>query len=183
MPRDLTHPKAPRDSHLPDRRPWEPALTQLRELAAADLDQLVSKWLQAHGFGAARCRRRGAHHATYVAALGTHPFRVPTAVRIHQRENRLQAQHVEAFVGWLQRHGIPLGILVTTAGFTPEAITAAPALGVPRVVLLSGPQWLDELAAVDLGVAPRRLVRPVIDLKRIRSWLPARWLCRPRDDQ
>src|SRR5690348_9872005 len=94
--------------------PWEPALSQLRQLPPAELDQIVSNWLTAQGLTGIRVRERRGGVTTYQAMLGQAPFSTPIQIRIYQRQNRLQVHHVDAFVGYLTRVGITNGLLITT---------------------------------------------------------------------
>lgn len=156
----------------PDRslRPFEPAMSQLRHLTRPDLDRVIADWLQRIGFESIRCVERRRATTTYQALLGSFPMAFPFAVRVIQRDNRLQAHHVEAFLGHLVRHGRPAGLLVTTTGCTREAIAIAARSGSPCVRLLSGPQWCHELMAKKVGLTRRQLPRWVVDLTRLSSW-------------
>src|SRR5438045_790817 len=87
----------------PDPRPgrFEPALAQIRQLPAADLDALVRRWLAALGCRGT-CRRTPPEEpATYSAMLGDPGAAFPVQARVYRRRNRLQAHHVEAFAGHL----------------------------------------------------------------------------------
>jgi Restriction endonuclease len=148
-------------------RPWEPALTQLRELAPADLDALVCPWLAALGLSSVQVRERRPNMTTYQAVLGASPLGTPLQIRVYQRTNRLQVHHVEAFVGHLTRLGIPSGLLLTTGDCTRDAVLVAGAVRAPRVGLLSGDRWAKELAASRSGLRRRSLRQWIVDLNTV----------------
>jgi len=132
--------------------PWEPALTQLRELSPDRLDERVIRWLRSLGLRPGRGPHRNVRCTTYEASLTQAPFQLPVHVRVYQRKNRLQAHHVEAFLGSLVRQGVTAGVLVTTGDFSRDAHRVAAQTQVPRVQLLGGPEWLADQAAKRLGV-------------------------------
>jgi restriction endonuclease Mrr len=146
--------------------PWEPALTQLRELSPPELDQLVATWLSALGLSAPRVRERRPGITTYQATLGKPPFSTPVQIRIYQRQNRLQVHHVDAFVGYLTRVGVPSGLLITTGDCSHHARLIAGGVQSRRVRLLSGAEWAMELASARAGVKRRRLWGWIVDLRR-----------------
>jgi restriction endonuclease Mrr len=149
--------------------PWEPALTQLRELSADQLDGLVTHWLGAIGLTAVRMRQHQARSATYQAILGRTPLATPIHVRVYQRQNQLQVHHVDAFRGYLQRMGVAGGLLITTGGCSRQASLIAGATQAPQVCLLTGEQWTALLAAERAGVKPSRLPRWIVDLRDVLS--------------
>lgn len=162
-------PPAPAASLLP----WEPTLTQLRALPPAALDALVTHWLTRIGLTDVRVRQHEARATTYQAILGHPPLALPLHVRVYQRQNRLQAHHVDAFRGYLQRTGIPGGLLIATGGCSRAALLVAGTSQGPQVCLLSGEQWAALLAAERTGLRPARLPRWVVDLRRtVRGWGP-----------
>jgi hypothetical protein len=142
--------------------PWEPALTQLRELSSPELDQLVATWLSALGMTAPRVRERRPGLTTYQATLGKPPFGTPVQIRIYQRQNRLQAHHVDSFVGYLTRVGVPSGLLISTGGCSRAARLLAGGSHSRRIVLLAGDDWVAALARARAGVKPRRLWRWIV---------------------
>jgi restriction endonuclease Mrr len=142
--------------------PWEPALTQLRELSPPELDQLVATWLSALGLSAPRVRERRPGITTYQATLGKPPFSTPVQIRIYQRQNRLQAHHVDSFVGYLTRVGVPSGLLISTGGCSRAARLLAGGSHSRRIVLLAGDDWVAALARARAGVKPRRLWRWIV---------------------
>ena len=151
--------------------PWQPALSQLQHMDPRDLDAVIRRWVNSlHARILARREQRG-QSLTYVGRSDCPSLNFPFALRITRREHRLQAHHVERFAGWLQRERIPAGILVTTGGLTPDAITAAASFGLPRIRVLSGPQWIEELSRAQVAVSEKRLPRWVVDLSRVRRWL------------
>jgi hypothetical protein len=165
------HPSpAPRTADRADH--WQPALAQLRTLSEGDLTAITSAWLQS--LGVTPCHLDGRHGptSTYRAFLGPTLLGGPLRLRIVQRSNRLQAHHVDAFAGWLTRCGIPTGILITTGKVTAEAREAAAAWRSPRVQLLSGPQWLGELAAHGIAVVRRPRPQWVVDLSASDAHVP-----------
>jgi restriction endonuclease Mrr len=147
--------------------PGEPALTQLRELDTAALDALVTHWLDVIGLTAVRCRQRQARTVTYQAILGHPLLATPLHIRVYQRTNQLQVHHVDAFRGYLQRLGLPGGLLITTSDCAREARAVAEVTQSPQICLLSGEQWAAMLAAERAGLKPARLPRWVVDLTRI----------------
>jgi len=162
----------PRFSSRPgDPHPWEPALSQLRGLPAEDLDHLIANWLRRTGLQPSRHIDRANGATTYRGLLGDFPFSFQIAVRVHQRDSRLQAHHVEAFLGYLSRHGLPAGVLITTGGCAVTASSIALGNARPRIRILSGAQWLRELVAARVGLEEYRLPRWVVNLRRLR-WLP-----------
>jgi restriction endonuclease Mrr len=165
------HFPTPRPASSAQPLPWEPALTQLRELAPPELDTLVTRWLTQIGLTDARVRPHHGGAATYQAILGHPPLATPVHVRVYQRQNRLQAHHVDAFRGYLQRSGIPGGLLITTGGCSREASLIARTAQGPLVCLLTGEQWAALLAERRTGLRPARLLRWIVDLRRtLRSW-------------
>lgn len=145
---------------------WEPAVSQLRALAPPDLDRLVSHWLAALDLSAIRTNGRHCRCTTYQALLGNFPVGVPIFIRVYQRQNRLQVHHVEAFLGHLVRLGIPAGVLISTGDFSREAYDLASTLHAPRIRLLSGPAWAQDLADRRMGLRPRRLWAWLLDLSK-----------------
>jgi restriction endonuclease Mrr len=150
--------------------PWEPALTQLRELDEAQLDTLVTRWLTAIGLTDVRVRQHQGHSATYQAILGRPPLATPIHIRLYQRQNDLQVHHVDAFRGYLQRMGIAGGLLITTGGCARQATLVAGATQAPQVCLLAGEQWAALLAAERAGVRTACLPRWIVDLHRTWCW-------------
>jgi hypothetical protein len=146
--------------------PWEPALTELRTLSPHDLDQMVAHWLTTLGLTPPRVRERRPGLTTYQALLGSTLLATPLQIRVHQRRNQLSVHHVEAFLGHLQRTGAAGGLLITTGGYSREAILVAGSTQLPRVRLITGAQWVAALAASRSGVKQRRLPRWVVDLRR-----------------
>lgn len=167
----MSYPHPPTLTHLPSTPhaaplPWEPALTQLRALAEPERDRLVTHWLSTIGLTSIRPRQRAAHAATYQTILGRPPFSTPVHIRVYQRKNELQAHHVDAFAGYLQRMGVPGGLVITTGGCSREAILIAGASQTPRICLLSGEQWAALLAQERSGLRRVRFPRWVLDLTR-----------------
>lgn len=137
--------------------PWEPALTQLRTASPADLDALVRAWLDKLGGRGVRLCERTPSRATYQTLMGGGSTATPLRVRVLRRRNRLQAHHVEAFLGHLVQHHVATGILITTSRCTREAERLAHTLHGPTIRLYSGPQWAAELAARRIGIRARTL--------------------------
>lgn len=131
---------------------WELALAQLAALPESELDQLARRWLTALGGHAVGRDLRAAPYLAYEAFLGEPPLAVPLRARLYRRRQQLQPHHVEAFVGHLVRTGGSAGILATTGPVSKEAQQAADDAGIPRVRLLSGPEWLRELAFHRIGI-------------------------------
>jgi len=149
---------APSPLHASSPLPtWEPALSQLRNTAPADLDLLVSAWLTDLDLQTVRLIDRRAQVSTYQARLGTFPASLPVHIRVFQRRNRLQLHHVEAFLGSLARQNAVAGVLVTTGHASQAARHLALEITQPRLRLLTGPEWAKELAARDLGVRQHKL--------------------------
>jgi hypothetical protein len=146
--------------------PWEPALTELRELSPQDLDQVITTWLTSLGLSAPRVRERRPGVTTYQAHLGPFPVSTPVQIRVYQRQNRLQVHHVDAFVGYLTRVGVPSGLLITTGDCSRQARLIAGGVQSRRVQLLSGAQWATELANARAGMKRRRLWGWIIDLRK-----------------
>lgn len=141
----------------------EPAVGQLRTLPPGDLTALVLRWLAALGLDSVQpCGLVGCG-STFEARLPSALLCVPVRIRVHQRKNRLQLHHVEAFLGHLVRSGSPLGVLVTTGECTREATAAARASHSPRIRLVTGNQWVAELAVNKSGVKRRSLWRWIVD--------------------
>jgi hypothetical protein len=154
---------------LPPRRSappwgWEPALSQLRQLARPELDNLVALWAAAFSIHSVRPDCRTSRAATYHGLLGDYPLGLPVRIRLCQRRNRLQVHHVEAFAGHCARLGVPFGILATTAGCGPEAARIAASYRSPQLRLYTGPQWAEELAAHRIGVRRRTVPQWVIEV-------------------
>ncbi|HSC20949.1 MAG TPA: restriction endonuclease [Solirubrobacterales bacterium] len=143
---------------------FDPALSQLRDLKPADLDALVSRWFLTLGLTHVRVRERRPGLTTYQAMLGPAPLSTPFQVRIYQRQNKLQVHHVDAFVGYLTRTGVPSGLLITTGGWSQPARLIAGGVASRRVGLLSGEEWTAALADARAGVTCRRLWRWIVDL-------------------
>lgn len=143
---------------------WELALAQLGTLPEAELDHLARLWLTALGCRAIGRELRPEPLLAYTAALGEPPLAVPVQARLYRRRQRLLPHHVEAFVGHLGRTGHAVGLLATTGPVSEGARRAAEAGGLPRVRLLSGEEWLHDLAFHRIGVTfqsvPVWLLRP-----------------------
>lgn len=142
----------------------QPALIQLYEFAAADLDQILSRWLTALSLSLVGVVERHSRTTTYQAALGEHPASIKLRVRVYQRKHRLEVRHVEAFAGHLLRTRSPIGVLITTGTCAPDAILAAEAIQVPDIALLSGDEWMAELAQHRVGVKRRFLSQWAVEL-------------------
>lgn len=145
----------------------EPALTQLRALAREDLGVVVRKWLDRRGADRLRVAEPKALAPTYHAELALFGAAVRLGVRVHQRKNRLQAHHVEAFAGYLLRAGLTAGVLVTTGPCSPAAMRAAVAFRSPRVLLLDGEEWTADLARCRTGLKRRNFWRAVLDFQAL----------------
>jgi len=143
---------------------WEPAVSQLRDLNADELHAVVVPWLSALDLAPVRLCTREARCTTYQVLLGERSFCLPLHVRIYQRKNRLQAHHVEAFIGYLVHSGIPAGVLITTGDCSREARQLASELTSPRIRILSGNEWAAELAAQKVGLRQRGLWRWIVDV-------------------
>lgn len=146
--------------------PWEPALTELRALPPDELDQVITTWLATLGLAAPRVRERRPGVTTYQATLGPVPLCTPVQIRVYQRQNQLQVHHVDAFVGYLTRTGVPSGLLITTGGCSRHARLIAGGVQSRRVQLLSGPEWAAELANTRAGVKRRRLWGWILALRQ-----------------
>lgn len=146
--------KKPSRSHLDNPRTWEPALSQLLRLEPDQLDLLVRRWLAAAGAAPILRWPKPAEPSTYSAVAGSPTLPVPAQVRVYRRQRRLQAHHIEAFLGHLALTGNASGILIGTAGYTAAASRTASASKLPHVRLLSGTDWLEELAGCGAGVRP-----------------------------
>lgn len=147
---------------MPHADGWDATLTQLRHLPRPALDSLVRTWLLRRGAHAVRPTDTRATARTYQALLPSISSALPVHVRVHQRANRLQAHHVDAFAGHLMRHGVSTGLLITTSGCTRDALAAAQTLTVPRIRLVSGPEWAAELAKQRAGLIRRCFWRWVV---------------------
>lgn len=151
----------------PKRRPdtaFEPALSQLRDLPPRELDQLVRSWLRGIDLDSLRRCEPTAGATTYHTLARSLPVLLGIRVRVHQRRSKLHVHHVESFAGHLVRAGVPAGILVTTGDCTSAARIAADSYRTPRVRLLSGEQWMAELARGKLGLRRRSFWHWVLDL-------------------
>ena len=136
---------------------WSPLLTQIGALSRPELDELIGRWTGRLGFRGLRPWRAFPRPATYQGLFGRLPLALPLRVQVYQRRNRLQAHHVQAFVGQLVRAGIPLGLLVTTGGVTDAARETARCSTTPRVLLYSGDEWARDLARRRIAVRRRTL--------------------------
>ena len=161
-----THSPTPRSGIPAWPLPWEPALTELRTLSAEDLDQVITTWLTSLGLSAPRVRERRLGVTTYQAFLRPYPVATPVQIRVYQRQNRLQPHHVDAFVGYLTRVGVPSGLLITTGGCSRHARLIAGGVQSRRVQLLAGEEWATELADARIGLKHRRLWGWIVDLRR-----------------
>lgn len=150
----------------PALKPWEPALTELQALSPTDLDHVITTWLTRLGLSAPRVRERRPGLTTYQAHLGRFPFSTPVQIRIYQRQNGLQVHHVDAFVGYLTRAGVPSGLLITTGGCSRHARLIAGGVQSRRIQLLSGAEWAAELAHARVGVKRRRLWGWILALRQ-----------------
>jgi len=144
--------------------PAEPLLGQLRDLAGPELDRLVLAWLARAGLTHVALAERRGQVSTYRALLQSRLALLSGRVRIYQRCRRLQAHHVEAFAGYLLRQRASFGLLISTGELTRAAHWAADAFPAPRVQLLAGPDWADDLANRHIGVRSRRLWQRLLDL-------------------
>jgi restriction endonuclease Mrr len=143
---------------------FDPALSQLRDLKPAELDTVIGRWFLTLGLTSVRVRERRIGMTTYQAILGRPPVATPLQVRVYQRRNRLQVHHVDAFVGYLTRTGVPNGLLITTGGCSRHARLIADGVHSRRVGLLSGEEWTAALADARTGVICRRLWRWILEL-------------------
>lgn len=143
---------------------WELALAQLRALPDSELEGLARRWLSALGGRAVGLDMASGPFLAFEAALGEPPLAVPVMARVYRRRQQLQRHHVEAFLGHMVRSGCSAGLLATTGPVTDAARRAADAHGGPRLRLLSGEEWLRELALHRIGVSfravPVWLIRP-----------------------
>lgn len=153
---------------FPDPYECLPALDAIRALPPAGLDALVIRWAENRGLGSVRRADRTSHPATYWAFFGEPPFGLPALIRVHQRKSRLQPHHVEAFLGHLALAGCDHGVLITTGHCAPEALRLSRERKLPRLRLISGPEWVRDLARWRAGV--RRAMR-------------AAWVLGPPDPQ
>ncbi|MFN3650384.1 MAG: restriction endonuclease [Armatimonadota bacterium] len=144
--------------------PWQPALAELRKLPVPALDRLVRAWLHRLGACAARPSGRCPGARTYHVLFTATPVPTPMRVRVHQRRNRLQPQHVEAFAGHLTRIGVAAGLLVTTGEISREAASVAAGFVMPRIRLYSGLDWASELVRCRPGLRLRSVWRYLLDL-------------------
>lgn len=131
---------------------WEPALGQVRSAGTEALDLLARRWLAALGLSSLLRWPRPDNPLTYSALAGAPGLPVQAQVQIFRQRTRLQAHHVEAFAGRLAGAGCGAGILVGLGGYTLAAARAARSCRSPHVRLLSGEDWLAELAHLGAGV-------------------------------
>jgi len=136
----------------------DPALLRLRYLPPDDLDSLVERYVTRCDLQELRTRERRAGQTTYRAQLTCELFALSIPIRVYQRTSRLQAHQVDAFAGYLQRTGAPVGVLISTGDVTREAVRACRQTTAVRIVLLPGPEWLADLDH-------HRLVK-----SRLRAW-------------
>jgi len=146
----------------PDPYECLPALDALRALPPGELDAQVTRWAENRGLGSVRRADRALRPATYWAFFGEPPLGLPALLRVHQRRNRLQAHHVEAFLGYLALAGCDYGVLITTGACAPEALRLSRERRLPRLRVISGPEWVRDLARWRAGV--RRVARPALVL-------------------
>lgn len=144
--------------------PSAPLLGQLQSLPGPELDRLVRAWLTRAGLTHVVLTERRGRVSTYRALLQGRLTLLSGRIRVHQRSRRLQAPHVEAFAGYLLRQRASFGLLISTGELTQDAEWAADAFPSPRVQLLSGPAWAEELAQRHVGVRSRRLWQRLLDL-------------------
>lgn len=136
---------------------WDLPLPTLRRLDPSALDHLVERWLLTLQVRGTLLWERRGRVSTYEAHLGDPPLLVPVRVRIHQSPQPLSVSHVEAFLGYLVRSGSPVGILATTGEVSWGAALAARSPKVPRVHLVRGEEWAEELSALGLLPCPSHL--------------------------
>jgi restriction endonuclease Mrr len=149
----------------------QPALDQLRTLSVVELDTLILSWLRRLRLAPARRSESRAGATTYHALFEHSLFPLPVRVRIHQRKNRLQPHHVEAFAGHLVRCGVSTGVLVTTGECSRGATQVASAYITPRVRLLGGGEWLQLLRPHGVGLRRARLWHWLLDRTCLRRKL------------
>jgi hypothetical protein len=125
---------------LPGRYGCLPALDAIRALPPAALDALVVR------------SDRASRPATYWAFFGEAPFGLPALLQVHQLKNRMQPRHVQAFLGQLALSGCDYGVLVTTGACSPEALCLARERRLPRLRVITGPEWVRDLARWRVGV-------------------------------
>lgn len=163
----LTHPYTPNRPSSSGPDTFEPAVTQLRHLPLAELDQLLQSWLNRCGFRRLRRCEPLERAITYHALAEVLPVEIGIRFRIHQRHSRLQAHHVDAFAGHLLRAGSPLGVLITTGEITPQARRVADSYRTLRLRLYSGREFAEELGARRLGLRRVSLWHWVLDLTHL----------------
>jgi restriction endonuclease Mrr len=141
-----------------------PALEQLRQLSPSELDRVINRWLKSAGLSSPSRLTQTDSETLYRTHLGSSPLRLPVLLQVYQRRNRLQVHHVDAFFGAVCRSGAVAGLLVTTGGFTREAVRGSIQFSRP-LRCLSGLEWLTELTVRRTGVGRRRLLCWVLDLQ------------------
>jgi hypothetical protein len=125
----------------------EPALTVLRRLAPDELAAFFQDWLKdAFSLQDVTVTARQRSVTTYHGVMPHGLTPSPVGARLYQRQGRLQAHHVDAFLGYLERCDLTAGILITTGEVTPEARAIVLS---NRIVLWSGEEWVEQL--VDAG--------------------------------
>lgn len=174
MPKNYS-PRNAKPDDAPAAIASDEVLTKLRELPSTTLDRLVRRWLKRSGLHLLPDPDVTTHPPTYAAAVSAGRLTTGVQVRVHRRKNRLQTHHVDAFLGHLLRTGSTVGILVTTGDITAEAAHAAHSTSYPKIRLVSGREWLQELASH--GIALRRLSYRLwlLDTRSAPTKARARW--------
>ena len=133
---------------------------RLKNLSFSSFQNCVLLWLGAKGYRDICVLRRSAARgnrpkggADFVASSPYSPtFKV--AVQVRHWQTPIQRRAVDELWGFMLRHGVPSGLIVTNNGFYPRARAAALEFPGRPIRLVSVTQLAGSLAALGLAVEP-----------------------------
>lgn len=133
-------------------------IDRLRTLSFSSFQTLVLLWLAAKGYrDICVLKRTGARGRREIGgadliARSPHDREVRVAVQIRYWQTPVQRRVVDELWGFMLRHGIPQGLIVTSSAFYPRAIRAVLEFPGRPIGLISAPQLAGSMAALGLGV-------------------------------